>query len=158
MLSHPSGSVPPQIPHCKLILGSWMCHSIHSTSRLHRGISQPWHLLAMSLCFLVRLWQPLKMPWHLQTTPWHLQTTPGISWPHPGTSQTHLGPFWHLPALVAPCPAWKLCPVCPSFPGLSPFQPPKSQQGGKGLGSSPGPWVVRAGPDPAAQLSSEHSP
>lgn len=44
-----------------------------------------------------------------------------------------------------------------SLPGLSPFQPPRSPQGGKGLGSSPGPRVARAGPAPGAQLSSEHS-
>lgn len=108
------GSAPPQIHHCNLI---------------QRILPVPWHLLDVSLCFLVMLWQLLKTSWHLLATPW-----------------THPVPFWHLPALVAPCPIWKLCPVnlC------SHFNPPKANRVGKV-------WDHPQDRAPVAQLSFEHS-
>lgn len=97
---------------------SWMCHSPswphHSTLWFHRGIFWPWHLQAVSLCFLVMLWQLLKKSWHLLATPWHL---PDTSWPllaPPSTGSS-------LPCLEA------LSSL--SLPGLSPFQPPQEPTG-----------------------------
>lgn len=160
MLSHPSGSASPQTPHCNLTQGilAMPQHLLvvpcpfpatHGTSQFHRGISWPWQLLAVSLCLLIMLWQLLKMSWHLQATPWHLLATP---WHLPDTSWPLLAP----PSTGGSLPCLEALSSL-SLPGLFPFQLPKSQRGGKGLGSSPEPWVVRAGPAPIAQLSSEHS-
>lgn len=130
-LSHPRGSAPPQIPHCNLIQG------ILPVPRHLLDVPRPLPATPQHFPVTSRPFPAMASPGHITVLPGHAMASPdstkphpGISWPHCDTSWPLLASPWHLPALVAPCPAWKLSPACPSQ-GSPHFNPPGAHRVGK---------------------------
>lgn len=92
MLSQPSGSALPQIPHCSLIQGILdVPRPLPATPRHIPVPSQHFLTIAPPGCVAV-LRQLLKTSWHLLATPWHLPDTfcPFLAPPSSGGALTCL--------------------------------------------------------------------